>query len=121
MKKRLPTSIFILIFTIGFVLLRQFSLLFFDAFALIMMLGSVIEVVRVQKKQNKKIDAWLLYAVPLALFAIFAFAKGKLVFLFISECRVSSTMSKLQEREREKSPNNYDLLGILRMKRVPSL
>ena len=79
MKKRLPTSIFILIFTIGFVLLRQFSLLFFDAFALIMMLGSVIEVVRVQKKQNKKIDAWLLYAVPLALFAIFAFAKGKLV------------------------------------------
>ena len=79
MKKRLPTSIFILIFTIGFVLLRQFSLLFFDAFALTMILGSVIEVVRVQKKQNKKIDAWLLYAVPVALFAIFAFATGKLV------------------------------------------
>ena len=79
MKKRLPTSIFILIFTIGFVLLRQFSLLFFDAFALTMMLGSVIEVVRVQKKQNKKIDAWLMYAVPVVLFAIFAFATGKLV------------------------------------------
>ena len=81
MKKRLPTSIFILIFTIGFVLLRQFSLLFFDAFALTMMLGSVIEVVRVQKKQNQKIDAYLLYAIPLALFAIFAFAKGKLVLI----------------------------------------
>lgn len=79
MKKRLPTSIVILIFTVGFVLLRQFSNLFFDAFALTMMLGSVIEVVRVQKKQNKKIDAWLLYIVPLALFAIFAFAKGSLV------------------------------------------
>lgn len=77
MKKRLPTSIFILVFTIGFVLLRQFSLLFFDAFALIMMLGSVIEIVRVKKKQNQKIDMWLLFAVPLALFAIFAFAKGK--------------------------------------------
>lgn len=79
MKKRLPTSIVILIFTIGFVLLRQFSNLFFDAFALTMMMGSVIEVVRVQKKQGKKIDSWLLFAVPLAIFAIFAFAEGTLV------------------------------------------
>lgn len=92
MKKRLPTSIFILIFTIGFVLLRQFSLLFFDAFALVMMLGSVIEVVRVQKKQNQKIDAWLLYLVPVALFAIFAFAKGSLV---LSLCLILVVVSVL--------------------------
>ena len=82
MKKRLPTSIVILVFTIGFVLLRQFSKLFFDAFALTMVLGSVIEVVRAQKKQNKKIDAWLLYLVPFAIFAIFAFAKGMQVLSF---------------------------------------
>ena len=92
MKKRLPTSIFILIFTIGFVLLRQFSNLFFDAFALVMMLGSVIEVVRVQKKQGKKIDAWLLYLVPLALFAIFAFAKGELVLVL---CLILAVVSVL--------------------------
>ena len=55
MKKRLPTSIVILVFTVGFVLLRQFSNLFFDAFALTMMLGSVIEVVRVQKSKTTKL------------------------------------------------------------------
>ena len=92
MKKRLPTSIFILIFTVGFVLLRQFSLLFFDAFALTMMLGSVIEVVRVQKKQNQKIDAWLLYAIPVALFAIFAFAKDGLV---LTLCLILTLLSVL--------------------------
>ena len=92
MKKRLPTSIFILIFTVGFVLLRQFSNLFFDAFALTMMLGSVIEVVRVQKKQNNKIDAWLLYAVPLALFAIFAFAKQNLILPLVLILLVASVL-----------------------------
>ena len=92
MKKRLPTSIFILIFTIGFVLLRQFSLLFFDAFALTMMLGSVIEVVKVQKKQGHKIDALLLYAVPLALFAIFAFAKSGIILPLILILIVASVL-----------------------------
>ena len=81
MKKRLPTSIVILIFTIGFVLLRQFSELFFDAFALTMLMGSVIEVVKVQKKQNKNIDAGLLFLVPVLECLIYVFATGKLVIL----------------------------------------
>lgn len=81
MKKRLPTSIVILVFTIGFVLLRQFSRLFFDAFALTMMLGSVIEVVRVQKKQNKKIDAGLLFLVPVLECLIYVFAEASCVIL----------------------------------------
>ncbi len=92
MKKRLPTSIVILVFTVGFVLLRQFSRLFFDAFALTMMLGSVIEVVRVQKKQNNKIDAGLLCLVPLALFAIFAFAKSSLVLPLILIMLIASVL-----------------------------
>ena len=82
MKKRLPTSIVILAVTIGFVLLRQFSVLFFDAFALAIMLGSVIEIVRVNKKQNKKIDGGLLVFVPILEVLIFIFAKGGNIILF---------------------------------------
>lgn len=78
MKKRLPTSIAILVFTLGFVLLKQFSPLFFDAFAFIMMMGSIIEIIRIHKKQNKQIDVPVLVLVPVALMVIFNLASGKL-------------------------------------------
>ena len=82
MKKRLPTSIAILIITIGFVLLRQFSVLFFDALVLSIMLGSIIEMVRANKKQNKKIDLGLLLIVPIVECLIFNLAKGKEIILY---------------------------------------
>ena len=82
MKKRLPTSIAILVVTIGFVLLRQFSLLFFDAFALAIIIGSVVEIVKVNKKQNNKIDAGLLLLVPILEVLIFIFADGKDILLY---------------------------------------
>lgn len=81
MKKRLPTSIAILIVTIGFVLLRQFSLLFFDGFATIIMLGSVIEIIRVHKKEQKPIDIPVLVISPILIALIYIFAKGQLVIL----------------------------------------
>ncbi len=81
MKKRLPTSIVIVIFTVSFVLLRQFSLLFFDAFALALMLGSVIEISRVQKKQNNKIDVYLLSLVPILEAVILNLTAGKLALI----------------------------------------
>lgn len=77
MKKRLPTSIAILVFTIGFVLLRQFSLLFFDAFVFAIMLGSIIEMVKVNKKQGKRIDSILLFLVPVIEVLIFNLTSGK--------------------------------------------
>lgn len=81
MKKRLPTSIAIVILTVGFVLLRQFSLLFFDAFACVIMLGSVIEIIRIHKNANRPIDAVLLLLIPIIEALIFIFAEGKFVIL----------------------------------------
>ena len=81
MKKRLPTSIAILIFTLAFVLLKQFSPLFFDAFALVIMFGSIIEIIKVNKKQEKQIDISVLVLAPVALCLIFNLAKGKLIVL----------------------------------------
>lgn len=81
MKKRLPTSIAIVILTVGFVLLRQFSSLFFDVFACVIMLGSVFEIVRIHKNDKRPVDAVLLYLVPIAEALIFIFAKGKLALL----------------------------------------
>lgn len=82
MKKRLPTSIAILIVTLGFVLLRQFNLLFFDAFVFAIMLGSVIEMLKVHRKQNKKIDAAVLILAPAIEVLIFNLASGKYIVLF---------------------------------------
>lgn len=81
MKKRLPTSIAILIVTVGFVLLRQFSLWFFDAFSLAIMLGASIEIILAHKKLNKAVDKAILLIVPIAQFLIFAFAEGNLIIL----------------------------------------
>ena len=81
MKKRLPTSIAILIVTLGFVLLRQFSLLFFDAFVFAIMTGSVIEMFKVHKKQNKKIDAGILLLVPAVEVLIFNLVSSKYIIL----------------------------------------
>lgn len=81
MKKRLPTSIVIFIISLGFVLLRQFSLWLFDAFACVIMLGSVIEIIRIHKKTNKPIDIGILALTPIVQCLIFALASGKYIIL----------------------------------------
>lgn len=81
MKKRLPTSIAILIFTVGFVLLRQFSLWLFDAFSLVIMLGASVEIILAHKKQEKTVDKLVLLLVPICEFLIFGFAEGNLIIL----------------------------------------
>lgn len=78
MKKRLPTSIAILIFTLGFVLLKQFSPLFFDGFAFVIMMGSIIEIIRIHKNQGKPIDIPVLVIIPAVLALIFNLTSGKL-------------------------------------------
>jgi len=81
MKKRLLTGAVILLVTIGFICLRQFSLYFFDAFALVIMYGALFEVTRIQKQLNKDVTIWLLFVVPVLECAIFIFAQGYLIFL----------------------------------------
>ena len=81
MKKRLPTSIFILIVTIGFVLLRQFSILLFDAFAFIIMTGSIIEIIKIHKKENKKLDSFILLLIPIFEIVVFNLLTGKTLLL----------------------------------------
>ena len=81
MKKRLLTGAVILLITIGFICLRQFSLYFFDAFALVIMYGALFEVTRIQKQLNKDVTIWLLFVVPVLECAIFIFAQGYLIFL----------------------------------------
>ena len=79
MKKRLLTGAIILILTIGFIVLRQFSLYFFDAFALAVMYGATIEMINVQRHQGNRICIWLLLVIPVLVCAIFVFAKGYLI------------------------------------------
>ena len=83
MLKRTITGFFILLVTVGFVLLREVSLLFFDAFALMIILGSVIEMALASKFSNKKIDRILIGVYPILLLCVFIFTKGELSLLLV--------------------------------------
>lgn len=80
MLKRSITSVFILLGVILFVVLKQFSNLFFDAFVLIIMYGALFETIKVYRKANKDIDI-LVCLVPALLCAIFNFAENTFVAL----------------------------------------
>ncbi len=64
MLKRTITGAVIFVFTLAFVLLKQISGLFFDAFALIIMMASVYETISAYKKANAKTLEVGLYIVP---------------------------------------------------------
>jgi len=68
MLKRTLTGLVILIITAGFVLLKQFNSLFFDAFVLIMMYASLIEVIKAYKKGNQQSHTAVLLCVPALMF-----------------------------------------------------
>lgn len=67
--KRTLTGLLILIVTVGFVLLRQFSELIFDVFIIVILYGSIYEMIKAYKANNKKVDQVLLYLYPIALVA----------------------------------------------------
>ena len=64
MLKRTITGAVIFVFTLAFVLLKQVSGLFFDAFALIIMMASVYETISAYKKTGTKALEVGLYIVP---------------------------------------------------------
>lgn len=65
MKTRVLTGAVILILTMGFVLLKQFSPFIFDAFLLVIMYGIIYETIKAYKIAGKKIDQVALYAFPI--------------------------------------------------------
>jgi phosphatidate cytidylyltransferase len=75
MKKRLISSIFIVAFTLAFVLLKQVHCLFFDAFALLISLVSLREIIKAQgERAVEKQTQVALYLVPIAQLLIYHFA-----------------------------------------------
>ncbi len=75
MKTRTLTGAVILLVTLGFVLLKQFSALFFDAFALILIYASLFEVIRAHKKMGNNSHSLVLWAVPALEFVAFLVAR----------------------------------------------
>ena len=79
MKKRLISSVFIVAFTLAFVLLKQVHALFFDAFALLISYVSLREIIKAQgERAVEKSTQIALYLVPAAQFSIYFFASGYL-------------------------------------------
>ena len=64
MKVRVLTGAVILILTVGFVLLKQFSPFIFDAFLLVIMYGIIYETTKAYKLAGKKVDPVVLYCFP---------------------------------------------------------
>ena len=83
MLKRTITGFFILVFIAGFIALREVSVLFFDAFALMLIFGSVIEMALASKFSNKKVERVLLFVYPITLACIFIFTSGELALILI--------------------------------------
>ena len=75
MLKRTLTGAVILLITIGFVLLKQFNNLFFDAFALIVMCCSLYETINAYKKAGKKPHTALLFLAPLFIYVGLLFSR----------------------------------------------
>ena len=75
MKKRFISSIFIVAFTLAFVLLKHVHCLFFDAFALLISVVSLKEIIKAQgERAVEKQTQVALYAVPAIQFLIYHFA-----------------------------------------------
>ena len=84
MKKRIITGSFIFVVTLAFVLLKQVSCLFFDAFTLVISYFSLREIINAHKeKQVEKQIQIALYIVPIAQMIIYHFA-GALLALILN-------------------------------------
>lgn len=78
MLKRSITGAIILLITVLFVILKQFSPLFFDAYVLIIMYGALYEMYKVHQLANKQADFVSLFFVPVIACVIFNLEKNPL-------------------------------------------
>lgn len=125
MLKRTITGFFILLFTAGFIALRQVSPLFFDAFMLVIVYGSVVEVALASKFSDKKIAQVLVFLYPALMACIYIFSKtvqtalllqiasALLMFalLMTSELIENSIARKRGDTVNEPTENNSKLLN----------
>ena len=81
MLKRTITGFFILLAVVGFVFLREVSLLFFDAFMLLIIYGAILEMIKASNAANKKVEKILLLVYPLPLACIYIFTSGEIALL----------------------------------------
>ena len=70
MLKRTITGFFILLTVVVFLVLKQFSSIYFDALSLVIMYCALFETVRVYKVANKKID-YAVFLIPITICTIF--------------------------------------------------
>ena len=71
MITRIITGAFILLFTVAFVLLKQVSHWFFDAFILVITLGAIVEIYKAYKHAGKSVNIVGLIVSVVAIFLIF--------------------------------------------------
>lgn len=83
MLKRTITGIFIFLVVAGFVALRQVSVFFFDALALAIMYGAIVEMIKANKVANKKVNYVVLFAYPAALACIYIFSTSVLMMIVL--------------------------------------
>lgn len=83
MLKRTITGFFILLFTAGFIALRQVSPLFFDAFMLVIMYASVVEVALASKFSDRKIAKVLVFLYPAIVAVIYIFSTSVLMSILL--------------------------------------
>lgn len=76
MLQRTLTGAVILLFTVAFVLLKQVHALFFDAFVLIVMYASILEISNAYKTSNKTANNKVLLFVPALMCLVFNLAKS---------------------------------------------
>ncbi len=120
MLKRTITGFFILLVTVGFILLRSVSVLFFDAFALAIMLGATIEMALACKFANKKVNKILLLIFPVGLVCIYIFTKGQtalllqiaLVLLMFAILMAKELITNMILRRKGELPSNQDELNL---------
>lgn len=128
MLKRTLTGVVIVALCAGFISLREVSPYFFDAFALAIIFGTLIEMNLSLKLFNKKSSKILSFIYPVALFAIFAFipksgfAGKELVFVFLAlilafaimmvkELIINAIKRKRGETEKDEKLLNASLLN----------
>lgn len=120
MKKRVITGSVIFIVTLGFVLLKQVSALFFDAFALAILFGAIYEVINLYKSQGNRPTHVILYlsAVLLCIVNIFAKSIATMLALSLLVALVSLLASLTQEiiifaikRKNGTSETNIEILN----------
>ena len=99
MLKRTITGFFILLVTAGFIALREVSPYFFDAFALAIIIGSIVEIALACKFSNKKVNKILLIVYPILLTCIYIFVKDNSTIVILQVAAILLMFMLLMTKE----------------------